>query len=141
MFGEEFMAFITEGKFDEDGNITLPEETKAEEGEALYLGYTESKEDIQIGTFRYIRKRIDELQNKLNQTDDELKRIEISRCIENLKKLFITKLYVDNQRRVKISNGIREIFALDNEYVFLKGNADVVNIYTTEERIKGLYRK
>ena len=132
MFGEEFMAFITEERV---------EESLAEEGEVLYLGYPEYKEDIQIGSFRAIIKKINELKTKLNQTDDELKRIEISKYLEKLKKLFITKLYVDNNRQVIIPNEIREIFGLDKEYLILKGNDDVINIYTTEEQVKGLYRK
>ena len=141
MFGEEFMAFITEERVDENGKMTLPEESLAEEGEVLYLGYPEYKEDIQIGSFRAIIKKINELKTKLNQTDDELKRIEISKYLEKLKKLFITKLYVDNNRQVIIPNEIREIFGLDKEYLILKGNDDVINIYTTEEQVKGLYRK
>ena len=141
MFGEEFMAFITEERVDENGKMTLPEESLAEEGEVLYLGYPEYKEDIQIGSFRAIIKKINELKTKLNQTDDELKRIEISKYLEKLKKLFITKLYVDSNRQVIIPNEIREIFGLDKEYLILKGNDDVINIYTTEEQVKGLYRR
>ncbi len=54
MFGEEYMAFISENTIDKKGRLTLPKETKAEENEVLFLGLSEAEKELEIGTFKSI---------------------------------------------------------------------------------------
>ncbi len=138
MFGEEYMAFISENKIDNKGRLTLPKETKAEKDEVLYLGLDEGTKELQIGTFHSIFTKIEELNNKLNETDDVFERISISKCILKLKKLIILKLRVDKYRRVLLTNEVRELYDLDKDTIYIKGNMDVINLYSNKEDIKGL---
>ena len=138
MFGEEYMAFISENKIDNKGRLTLPKETKAEKDEILYLGLSEGTKELQIGKFNSIFNKIEELNAKLNETEDIFERISISKCILKLKKLIIQKLRVDKYRRVLLPSEIRELYNLTNDNIYIKGNIDVINLYTNKEEVKGL---
>ena len=138
MFGEEYMAFISENTIDKKGRLTLPKETKAEENEVLFLGLSEAEKELEIGTFKSIFKKIEDLQIKLAETDDEFERISISKYILKLQKLIILKLHVDKYRRVLLTKEVREIYNINNDKIYIKGNNDVINLYPDKEKIRKL---
>lgn len=129
MFGERILLNVVETCIVDKYRLILPAYTKAEDEDLVVLLLKENF--IEVWPDRMIAKRLEDLENRILDIDDEVKRAKFQRMSDEITSC-AKSCSVDRQRRIFLGRELVEKYGIEKKFV-IEGKGNYLRLWSPEK--------